>query len=90
MKVHEYVESKKIKYQEIKDNFEFIRRYEKDGGKNEDECLNCGDKLNFKWMPSEPWTSAQLCYNCDCVNFIIRPDCMGGVCEDTVEIYKGK
>lgn len=91
MKISNYLDTKRLKYEELKENFFLLRSFRKDMTHADPKvCFNCGNELNSYMEKSEPWTSVQHCVACNSLNLVIWTDRMGGVYEDTVEVYKEK
>jgi hypothetical protein len=91
--INDFLKSKEIKMQEVKDNFHFVKRLDVDMTRykcEESGCLNCGNKANSYGEKSEPWTGAIYCAKCESLMFIYFSDRMGGNHTDTVDIYEQK
>lgn len=59
--MRDYVDSKNVKINEIKERFRMIKEFTILRG-DLSECGNCGDNVNTKRLPSEPWTSSLYCW----------------------------
>lgn len=53
-------------------------------------CPHCGDKINFRHLPTGAWTTALYCWKCETISFWHPADRMGGNITEDVEFYRGK
>jgi hypothetical protein len=90
MTISDFVQTKNITLEELEELFTKERTFTKPFGKGDKACINCGNEFNYRWLQAPSWTSVQYCHVCNSINHVIRPDCMGGNCDDFVTIFKEK
>ena len=87
--ISEFLNTKTITEQDLKDNFNFVRMLRVDMSTHKG-CPNCNNELNFYRYPAEPWTQVNRCFSCNTIMITHILDRMGGGSLDTVDIYEEK
>lgn len=89
MGVREYIKSKEVTREELEDNFFVSNTFTVVRGVLA-ECGNCKHQANTKLVPSESWTSALYCWECDSITLMTHADRMGGNHTDHYTVYTDK
>jgi len=87
--VYDFLKTKEITPQDLKDNFKFVKRIDIDMI-NHKGCPNCNNKSNFYDYPSPSWTYVNQCIACNTIMVTYITDRMGGGNTDTVDVYEQK
>ncbi len=87
--ISDYLKTKEISPQDLKDNFKFIKRYNIDMT-NYDGCPHCKDRCNQYKYPSGAWANVIHCIACDSIIITYVSDRMGGNNMDVIEVFKQK
>lgn len=85
----DFLQSKEITPQDLKYNFEFIKRIDIDMLQHKG-CPNCNNPSERPTYPSVPWTEVYRCLACDTIMITHVTDGMGGGNTDVVDVYKQK
>ena len=85
--IDDFLESKKITQDELKQNFEFVKTIKVDTFEFK-KCPNCGDVINYSKYPATSWTEVHRCIACDTIMITFMSDRMSGNYIDTIDVYK--
>lgn len=85
--ISDFLETKQITEQDLKTNFQFVKRIDIDMIKHIG-CVNCNNKSNLYAHDSPAWTHVHHCIACNTIMITFFTDRMSGVHTDTVDVYE--